>query len=45
MPTFGLMLREVGSRSEDPEFKSHLAVGLIPGGVDTACHPSELELY
>ena len=24
----------------DPEFKSHLAVELIPGGVDSACHLS-----
>ena len=26
----------------DPEFKSHSAVELIPGGVDSACHPSEV---
>ena len=25
-----------------PEFKSHSAVELIPGGVDSACHPSEV---
>ena len=25
-----------------PEFKSSLAVELIPGGVDSACHPSEV---
>ena len=28
--------------SSDPEFKSHSAVELIPGGVDSACHPSEV---
>ena len=38
----GLMVRVVGLGSEDPEFKSHLSVELIPGGVDSACHPSEV---
>jgi len=28
--------------SEDPEFKSPLAVELIPGGVDSAWHPFEV---
>ena len=28
--------------SEGPEFKSRLAVELIPGGVDSACHPSDV---
>ena len=37
----GLMVRVVGLGSEDPEFKSH-SVELIPGGVDSACHPSEV---
>ena len=32
----------VGLGSSDPEFKSHLAVELIPGGVDSACDPSEV---
>ena len=32
----------VGLGSQDPEFKSPLAVELIPGGVDNACHPSEV---
>ena len=32
----------VGLGSEGPEFKSHLAVELIPGNVDSACHPSEV---
>ena len=38
----GLMIRVVGLRSEDPEFKSPSAVELIPGGVDSACNPSEV---
>ena len=42
MPGVGLMVRVVGLGSEDPEFKSSLAVELIPGGVDSACHPSEV---
>ena len=42
MPGVGLMVRVVGLESEDPEFKSHSAVELIPGGVDSACHPSEV---
>ena len=41
MPGVGLMVRAAGSGSKDPEFKSHSAVELIPGGVDSACHPSE----
>ena len=36
------MVRVVGLGSEDPEFKSLSAVGLIRGGVDSACHPSEV---
>ena len=36
------MVRVVGLGSSDPEFKSHSAVELIPGGVDSACHPSEV---
>ena len=42
MPGVGLMVRVVGLGSENPEFKSHSAVELIPGGVDSACHPSEV---
>ena len=42
MPGVGLMVMMVGLGSEDPEFKSHSAVELIPGGVDSACHPSEV---
>ena len=38
----GFMVRVVGLGSQDPEFKSHLDVELIPGGVDSACHPSEI---
>ena len=38
----GLMVRVVGLGSYDPEFKSYSAVELIPGGVDCACHPSEV---
>ena len=42
MPGVGLMVGVAGLESEGPEFKSHLAVELIPGGVDSACHPSEV---
>ena len=42
MPGVGLMVRVVGFGSQDPEFKSHSAVELIPGGVDSAYHPSEV---
>ena len=42
MPGVGLMVRVVGLGSSDPEFKSHSAVELIPGGVNSACHPSEV---
>ena len=42
MPGVGLMVRVVGLGSYDPEFKSHLAVELIPGGVNSSCHPSEV---
>ena len=34
------MVRVMGMGSLGPEFKSHLAVELIPGGVDSACHLS-----
>uniref|UniRef100_A0A8C4NHV2 Ras homolog, mTORC1 binding n=1 Tax=Eptatretus burgeri TaxID=7764 RepID=A0A8C4NHV2_EPTBU len=37
-----LMVRVVGLGSNNPELKSHLVVQLIPGGVDSACHPSEV---
>uniref|UniRef100_A0A8C4Q9F2 C2H2-type domain-containing protein n=1 Tax=Eptatretus burgeri TaxID=7764 RepID=A0A8C4Q9F2_EPTBU len=36
------MVRVVGLGSEETELKSPSAVELIPGGVDTACHPSEV---
>ena len=42
MPGVGLMVRVVDLGSKDSEFKSHSAVELIPGGVDSACHPSEV---
>ena len=42
MPGVGIMVRVVGFESKDPEFKSHSAVEVIPGGVDSACHPSEV---
>ena len=41
MPDVGLMVMVVGLGSSDPEFKSCSAVELTPGGVDSACHPSE----
>ena len=42
MPGVGLMVKMVGLGSKDSEFKCHFAVELIPGGVDSACHPSEV---
>ena len=42
VPGVCLMVRVVGLGSEGPEFKSRSAVELIPGGVDSACHPSEV---
>jgi len=36
------MVSVMGLGSDDPEFKSPLAVELTPGGVDSACHPSEV---
>ena len=36
------MVRVVGLGSSGPEFKSRSAVELIPGGVNSACHPSEV---
>ena len=42
MPGVGLMVRVVGLGSESPEFKSRSAVELIPGGVNSTCHLSEV---
>ena len=42
MPGVGLMVRVVGLGSQHPEFKFRSAVELIPGGVNSACHPSEV---
>ena len=42
MPGVGLMVRVSGFGSSGPEFKSRLAVELIPGGVNSTCHPSEV---
>ena len=42
IPGVGLMARMVGLGSEGPEIKSHEAVELIAGGVDSACHPFEV---
>ena len=42
MPGVGLTVRVVGLGFKDPEFKSCSVVQLIPGGVDSACHPSEV---
>ena len=42
MPGIGVMVRVAGFGSLGPEFKSHSAVELIPGGVNLACHPSEV---
>ena len=42
MPGVGLMVRVAGFGSSDPEFKSCSVVEFTPGGVDSACHPSEV---
>ena len=42
MPDVGLMVRVVSFGSSGPEFKFRSAVELIPGGVNSACHPSEV---
>ena len=38
----GLMVRVAGFGSSGPELKSRSAVELIPGGVNSACPPSEV---
>ena len=43
MAGVGSMFRVVGLGSYDPEFKPHSTVELIPGEVDSACHPSEVD--
>ena len=42
MPGVSLMVRVVGFGSLGHEFKSRSAVELIPGGVNSACLPSEV---
>ena len=42
MSGVGLMVKVVGLGSENPEFKPRSTVELILGGVDSACHPSEV---
>jgi len=42
MPSVGFMVGVVGLGSHNPSFKSHSDVELIPGGVDSACCPSEV---
>ena len=42
MPDVGLTVWVAGFGSEGPEFKSHSTVESIPGGVNSACHPSEV---
>ena len=42
MPGVGLMVRVVGLGSKNPDFKSPSAVELLPGGVGSARHPSEV---
>ena len=39
---FGLEVRVVGFGSSDPEIEPLSAVELTPGGIDSACHPSEV---
>ena len=38
----GLVVKVAGLGSSDPEFEPMSAVELTPGGVDKACHPSEV---
>ena len=42
LPGVGLMVGVVGLGSLDPELKSPSDIELIPGGVDSACYPSEV---
>jgi len=42
MPGVGLMVKVADLGSPGPEFKSCSVVELLPGGIDSACHPSEL---
>ena len=42
MPGVGLIDRVAGLGSKGPEFKSRSDVELIPGEVDSACHPSKV---
>jgi len=42
MPGVCFMVGVVGLGSQGPRFKSHSAVELIPGGIDSARHPSEV---
>jgi len=42
MPGVGFMVRVVGLGSNNPELKSCFSVELLPVGVDSACHPSEV---
>ena len=42
MPGVGFMVRVAGFGSSGPEFKSCSAIELIPGGVNSTCHPSEV---
>ena len=42
MPGVGFMVGVAGFGSSGPEFKSRSAVELIPGGVNSAYHPSEV---
>ena len=43
MPGVGLMVRVVVFGSSGPEFKSRSGVEFIPGGVNSACHPSKVD--
>ena len=42
MPGVGLIVRVVGLGSLGPGFKSRSAVELIPGGVNSTYHPSDV---
>ena len=41
-PVVSLVFRMAGSGPQGPEFEPLLVIELIPGVVDSACHPSEV---
>ena len=41
-PGFGFVVMVAGLESSGPEFEPLSAIELTPGGVHSACHPSEV---